>query len=441
MTDSVNPARFRPSDINAWSQCPGKVAAVETLPPEQRDQENAASREGTLGHEVIAAMLLNIELPERPDWIDVDRWAALMPACQDCVIEVKNREKAVLAKGLQTESHIETSVVIAEDCAGTADVVLMGKDTHGKVHHLEIIDHKLGRGIWVSEESMQLQAYLVGAAKTLALSGTEIANNAQYFTTVIQPRHPLAEQHGVRRSQDWIKDEVRTMAQDIEKALAAAKSSNPPRIPGEAQCKFCAFKPHCPELRQHALQEATQVFSEVQADTMHEALYTRSPDEMSTQQLSRILEVMPLVRSWLNAVEQYAHDEMLAGVEVSGYKLVRGRSSRAWTDEELALAQFAKTNRNKDHGGNRLKQDEYTDRTLISPAQAEKRIKPLLGARAWKKLEEMISKNPGKPVVAPASDHREEIVTNPARIFEPVTETEPPAEGPANDVLKLSIFQ
>ena len=415
--------RFRPSQSSTWSKCPGSIRSVETLPEEQRNRSGKAAADGRKAHKAIEAMLEDKPLPE-----DINLEPDLLAACQDCAIAVTQRQLELERAGYQVQLHLEASVIYNEHCGGTADVVLLGLNAHGQLAHVEIIDHKLGYAIWVPEDSLQLQIYLIAAIKTLtAMTMYDVMRSSiSYHTTVIQPRHPDAQRLGPCRTKLWTANEIYEMEARINTYILQAMNADAVRVPSEAACRFCAYKAHCPELSQKALEEATQVFTEGE-DMLHESHYVRAPDELSIETQDRLKQAIPLIRAWLNAVEDHMHTSMLAGTEYPNFKLVYGRGSRAWANEEEAIAQFAKTNRDKDHGGGRLKQDDYFERSLLSPAQAEKRIKPLLGKRAWNKLESMISKSKGKPVIAPRSDHREEIITNPARIFEPVPA--PPQNG------------
>ena len=99
----------------------------------------------------------------------------------------------------------------------------------------------------------------------------------------------------------------------------------------------------------------------------------------------------------------------------------------------------------------RLRDDQMYVRSVLSPTQVEKLVEkldkdgtpkpvkegqpqPLLSQRQWKKLQGLIARAPGKPVLTDASDPREEYrVTPVADAFEPVTDT-PPALS-ADDIL------
>lgn len=71
----------------------------------------------------------------------------------------------------------------------------------------------------------------------------------------------------------------------------------------------------------------------------------------------------------------------------------------------------------------RLKQEEMYDFSLISPTTAEKVLKGT--PKRWKRIEPLITRSPGKPSVADASDKRPALDIKPtADDFEEV-ETQP----------------
>ncbi|HGJ5854279.1 DUF2800 domain-containing protein, partial [Arsenophonus nasoniae] len=68
-----------------------------------------------------------------------------------------------------------------------------------------------------------------------------------------------------------------------------------------------------------------------------------------------------------------------------------------------------------------LKQEQIYHKKIISPPQAEKLLKKDKPSR-WAKLEALIERADGKPVIAPESDPRPAIITNPLNDFDDVTE-------------------
>ena len=52
--------------------------------------------------------------------------------------------------------------------------------------------------------------------------------------------------------------------------------------------------------------------------------------------LQKALDLAPVLRTWANAVEEFAKDEAKAGRVVPGWKLVESLGNRKWRDESVA---------------------------------------------------------------------------------------------------------
>ncbi|MEG7668162.1 DUF2800 domain-containing protein, partial [Listeria monocytogenes] len=60
------------------------------------------------------------------------------------------------------------------------------------------------------------------------------------------------------------------------------------------------------------------------------------PDSLTDKELKVIQDNAKLIKSWLDAVESHIFDMLNRGQSFDGYKLVEGRSTRAWQDEKQA---------------------------------------------------------------------------------------------------------
>jgi len=58
--------------------------------------------------------------------------------------------------------------------------------------------------------------------------------------------------------------------------------------------------------------------------------------------------------------------------------------------------------------------------SVISPAQAEKKVKPLVGPTVWERIEGLIATSEGAPTLVPDTDVRQEILTDATKIFQPI---------------------
>ena len=93
-------------------------------------------------------------------------------------------------------------------------------------------------------------------------------------------------------------------------------------------------------------------------------------------------------------LEEYAHNALLAGRSLPGWKLVQGRSTRKWTDQDAAFQQMERSG---------IDEALLYTRTPVSLTVAEK----MIGKKKFAELmSAFITKAPGAPKLAQASDPR-----------------------------------
>jgi hypothetical protein len=133
-----------------------------------------------------------------------------------------------------------------------------------------------------------------------------------------------------------------------------------------------------------------------------EARLTSASDE----QLGLLGEAIDLVEGWAKAVRAELERRMLAGGEVPGFKLVKGREGiRKFSDPAEAEAMMKSM---------RLKKDVMYDLTLISPTTAEKlHADGIIGKKQWPKLQALIVRSEAGLSVAPAADKRPAVAITP----------------------------
>ena len=110
--------------------------------------------------------------------------------------------------------------------------------------------------------------------------------------------------------------------------------------------------------------------------------------------ISDKLLLIPQIRKWCDKIEKEALSLLHDGKKVIGHKLVRGRSIRKWSRDELVVEEYL-----KDVG---LNPSQIFKRKMISIAQAEK-----LGVKIDGRL---ITIPEGKLTIAKQSDKREEVI-------------------------------
>jgi hypothetical protein len=133
----------------------------------------------------------------------------------------------------------------------------------------------------------------------------------------------------------------------------------------------------------------------------------RQPNELSTEEIAKLLEVVDEIKRWATKVSEYALEQALNnGVEYPGFKLVEGISRRKITDEKAAL--------------DSLMLDGYAV-NQITKLKGIGDLEELVGKKRLTELiGKYIEKPEGKPTLVPESDKRKEY--NKFKVFEEVSE-------------------
>jgi hypothetical protein len=191
-------------------------------------------------------------------------------------------------------------------------------------------------------------------------------------------------------------------------------------------CEWCLCKgmPEvCPEVQDASLAAAQAIFAPYQTAELKDSLQdnvAREPGDLTPEQIVYVMEHEKMIRGWLDAVKQYAYDYVGGGGALQGYKMVAGPGSRFWKEDDetttAALRKLAKAD------GKRLGKADITVEKLLSPAQTENQIKPLVGDKTWETIEAMVGRKNGKPALVPISDSRKAIPTSAAEVFGGLTQ-------------------
>jgi hypothetical protein len=186
------------------------------------------------------------------------------------------------------------------------------------------------------------------------------------------------------------KGEVAVSISDAEKILAAAHGVPPKSVDFEPAFNSEDDPMYC--------SPAQFIIKKPTIRPVLDGAEAREADLDDTH-LAVCMESLDLVEGWCKAIRSEVERRLLAGTHVPGFKLVQGKAgNRDWSDAEEAAAMLKSF---------RLKVEEMHDLSLISPTTAEKRAnEKLIGPKQWVKLQKLITRRPGGPSVAPASDKR-----------------------------------
>ena len=283
-----------------------------------------------------------------------------------------------LAMEFANEPYIafEVKVDISDyvpEAFGRCDCVMFGGDT------LIITDYKHGKGVPVSpDENPQLMLYALGALKLYKpLFGVALKKVAVYID---QPR--------IGAYDGW--------TCTVDELLAWGESVKP-----KAQMAFMGFGEYhagdwCRFCRANGICKA-QAEQQIGAFDDFSAAVGNPTALLSPSEMGEVLKRGETLVSWYETVREKALESLLNGEKIPGYKVVEGRSTRCWTDQDKALDKL---------------QESGVDRAVIydSVPKTLAQLEKLLGTARFKELVgEFVTKPQGKPTLALETDSRKEF--------------------------------
>jgi hypothetical protein len=387
-------SRFGASGADRWIECPGSVQAQAKY----KNETSIYAAEGTAGHEVAALCLedgndassfvgRSIVVKDWPERVEITEEIA--DAVQVYLDTIRADKKKYGGKLLIERSfHLD---FLDDEFWGTGDCACLGQD-----NVIRVYDLKLGKGKAVEvmdaagKPNRQLCYYALGVISTLPKPIQALIEYVELV--VVQPRRPHKD-GPVRRC--CVKPEVLLdYCQDLVDAANLARSANPPRRAGD-HCTFCRAAADCPALRNKALEAAQVDFDDDVPSLGHNGA---PPEDMTPEQLGKLLDVADLIEAWIGAVRGRAETLANAGEQIPGWKLVAKRAVRKWkgSDEATKSALLL------DFG---LDEASIIEQKLKSPAQVEK----LFGKSPHKEaLAELYDKVSSGTKLARVDDPREE---------------------------------
>jgi len=373
-------AKLAPSAAKRWINCPGSIALCSKV--EKKTSTYAA--EGTAAHE-LAEQCISIGA-EPEDFID--------QKINDFVVTEEMAEAVSVYTSYVTELLQDSMLYevekkfnlnwIDEDIFGTNDCFIL------KGNELHVIDYKHGKGTIVEpQNNPQLMIYALGAIHDVWERGDKIINALSIIEnvhlTIVQPRADHAEGQ-IRTWKTTAKQLIFWGLHVLREAANTTRKPNANLAVGD-HCKFCDAISICPEQEKYAIEIAKSDFQSLP-----------DPTSMSGKEIARVMEASDVFKKWAEEAVGYALVQMQNGVEIPGYKLVKRKSNRKWIDDASAENLL-----------NSLIGEEAYNMKLISPTQAEKKLKklghsPEMIADQWEKPDTGLT-------LAKDTDRRKEVIT------------------------------
>jgi len=362
-------ALLSPSAAHRWMNC----TAAPRLEINVEDAGSDYAAEGSLAHAYCALKLKKyLGLPTADEEKEIEALSQYHTGEMDeytdtyvsIVLEKFNAARAHTKDAqLLVETRLDFSKHIP-DAFGTADAIIIADGT------IDEIDFKYGKGVKVSAfQNPQMMIYGLGAFEKFDFE----YDIRRVRMTIIQPRIDNLSEYEVTTAEllSWAIKELEPKAKE-------AYSGKGKQQPGD-WCQFCKVKNTCRAL--------TKLCTEA---------VKNNPQLLSTDELAKdVLPMLPIIKTWLAGVEDYALQQALSGVSLPGWKLVEGRSNRKIVNVEgaataLINAGYAKT-------------AIYKPQELCTITELEK----MVGKKQFAALcADFIEKPKGKPTLAEESDKR-----------------------------------
>lgn len=348
---------------------------------EFEEEKSIYAEEGTLAHEIGELMLsLYLKLitkqaytrklnklkinsfysKEMEDYVKV-----YVDYCIEKINEAYARSKDAV---ILLEQRLDFSNYVP-DGFGTGDLVIISDSI------LEIIDLKYGKGVAVdATANTQMMLYALGALNQFEC----LYDIEKLRMTIVQPRL----------------DSISTDEISVEALTEWAESYVKPRaemaIIGEGQfcagehCRFCRARYTCRSRAEENLKLTRFDF--------------KSPALLSDEEISEILSGVDDLQKWASDIYSYALEQAENhNKKWPGYKLVEGRSSRKYKDENLVAETLVAAG---------IEEYKLYNKSLLTITAMEK----TLGKKQFTELlGELIIKPMGKPTLVSEMDKRPEL--------------------------------
>ena len=380
-----------PSSSHRWSVCAASVRLTQNLP----NTTNPMAQRGTDIHQLGEMMLSNhdsYELLSVGDVIVREDARADEPTFTikaDMLDEAKAYYKYVMA--LMTDSDAELMVevkaelgMVAPNTSGHVDsVVINGKSLH-------VIDLKTGRGAVSAENNSQLMLYALGIYH----------ENEMFYDIEEIHLHIVQDNAMISNSNRWelSVEDLLDFGEWIAERAKLALAEDSICTPTEKACQWCGYAPQCKALYDLANDVIKGDFKDL--DEMAEFPMSDLDKVVTMEEVTKFLAHKRFIDKVFSAYEERVFNELSAGKEVEGFKLVMGRKNKTWVNQTEAYDKLKSW----------LPLDDVAPRKLVSPSAVVKLLGKSISTRKKNVFEELYEVPQGQPQLAPSTDKRPAIM-------------------------------
>jgi len=360
-------ARLSPSSSSRWLTCTSSVEASDKY----ENKSGSAAVWGTNVH-FLGELLLNDKVIEIGD-VHTEQGVTFQVDAEmlQCAEEYADYVNSFIDKNsvVLIEEQFDLSE-ISKGQFGTSDATVLNGN------HLHVMDLKTGHGTVKAESNTQLMLYAIGAVGELE----DIYDIDMITLHIVQTRAGHIDTWELHY-EDLMK--FKAYAQGQAKAIIDGKTEFSPT---QKACQWCLHQTNCEALKSHVENTVKGAFDNLE-DIDGQA------DLIDTNHIKKILDNKDLIVAFIKAVEARSLELLQEGNEIDGYKLVEAKTNRKWVDED-EVAKYL---------NRKVKAEDLWVKKLI-PMTKILKMRP-----DDKKLQGMLIKPEGKPVVAKLDDKRPAI--------------------------------
>jgi len=282
-----------PSSRYRWSRCPGQPKLLKRMLADGfKPGTNDAAEEGTLGHEIGAAML-QCEVATMHGAATWTNGNGELAELVDGYVD-RARTDTKGADNVWVEEELDLSEAYGlEGAFGTGDLIWTKAGT------LYVRDAKFGRVAVNAKGNQQLITYGLGALDYCRMLGIEVDSAV---LSIDQPRGG-----GLSHWEISVADLEKERA-PLQAQVVAVRDPHAELIPGPVQCTNCPCLGDCPKVKELAYETRRYLMGE------------EGPEQYSTA---------VVLAAWAKRVVDSTKKAMTDGYELPGYKLVKGRAAAA----------------------------------------------------------------------------------------------------------------
>ena len=380
-------ATLSPSKASTWAVCTASTKFIadnaDRIPPEKPSKW---ADEGTMAHEVAESLLL-----QQPNKMPAK-------ATDEMLRHGAAYVKFIKSLGGKFVAEQEAPLWYAPGDTGHVDCFVTKTIRGAPIERIEyhVVDYKYGAGVKVSaQDNLQMAIYAAGMLFSQHSTRRPISGDNPVSMHIFQPRCQKDEDEQAHSTWETTWGELQAfVAKHITAPAKQVQSGKGLKFsPGEKACRWCPAKQIC-QARSEWLMAGSGV------DFFDAApLPTTDGGAITDEQIGAVLARRSDIREWLDSLEEYAKARYDTTNPLPGWKLVRGKGSRSWSDKEKAHYVL-------EHAGV-PRTELFSAPQFISPAQAEKIAKEhKLSPERLLQLAALVERHDGAPTLAPESDKR-----------------------------------